>query len=275
MPDTQAIKAAISVVVPTFNDGNLIRRCIASIAAQTLQPHEIIVVDDGSTDRGAIAELEVVVRCFPAVTLLRQPNSGPSAARNAGLARCTGTLVAFVDADDELTPDSLSVRQELFDSHPDLVGAFTGVRFAEEGGRHWCSSYRSGVAQLDIDRIGDRDGVPGFLWAYLLRVEAVRAARGLNPDLRIMEDFDLLARIGRNGGRFAGTETIGYIQHRRPGSLARGSARRQMVGALRFLAEARRQGYFTRTSLIRRYLRVPWAALKVLILYGRAGRIER
>ena len=86
-----------------------------------------------------------------------------------------------------------------------------------------------------------------------------------------MEDFDLLARLARGGGTFVGDVAIGYIQHRRLGSLARGSAIRQMRGALRFLGKARRQGYFSRRDLVRRYLRVPVAALKVAMLYRRRG----
>ena len=259
----------VSVVVPTFDDGGLLSRCLSSIVAQSLPPREIIVVDDGSADPAALAGLAEAMAKFPDVLFLRQPNAGPSAARNLGLERCSGAYVAFVDADDELLADSLRIRRDLFDLHPGITASYCGIRFVEPDGREQASAYRTGRRPLEIDGIGLRGGVPGFLWAYMFRKAAVVAAGGCNETLTIMEDFDLLARIGRAGGAFAGTDEPGYVQHRGAASLSRASARRQLAGALRFLAEARRQRYFSRAGLIRRYLRLPMASLKIILRYRR------
>lgn len=261
----------ISVIIPTYNDGDLLERCLRSVAAQQALSVEVIVVDDGSTRPEALAGIAQATTQFPETRLIRTPNAGPSAARNRGLAESRGTWIAFVDADDELAPDGLVTRLALAEEDPAVTATYGAVTFVEPDGSRWNSGWMTGRFQLPVARIGDRGGVPGFLWAYLLRADALRALGGLDEKLHIMEDFDLLARLGGTQAVVVGGSTVAYVQHRRPGSLARGSARRQAAGALSFLAKARRQGYFSRRDLLRRYLRVPLAAAKVALRY-RLGR---
>jgi glycosyltransferase involved in cell wall biosynthesis len=97
-----------SVVIPAFNSAATLARAIESVRAQSWPAHEIIVVDDGSTDATA-----GVARQFgDAVRLLQQPNSGVSVARNAGAAAATGDWLAFLDADDWYAPDRLKLHAE-------------------------------------------------------------------------------------------------------------------------------------------------------------------
>lgn len=97
--------AALSVVVPCYNNAAFVAEAIASIIAQSVPPAQVIVVDDGSTDASAAQ----VARFAPAVTLLRQPNRGAAAARNTGVAAAIHPLVAFLDADDAWPHDRLAV----------------------------------------------------------------------------------------------------------------------------------------------------------------------
>ncbi len=96
-----------SVVIPAFNSAATLARAIESVRAQTWPAHEILVVDDGSTD--ATAE---VAAGFDGVRLIRQKNSGVSVARNAGAAAATGDWLAFLDADDWYAPDRLRLHAE-------------------------------------------------------------------------------------------------------------------------------------------------------------------
>jgi glycosyltransferase involved in cell wall biosynthesis len=100
----------ISIVVPLYNKAPYVRRALDSITTQTLADFEVIVVDDGSTDDGPSIVAEYG---DPRVRIVRQPNAGPGAARNAGLAQARGEFIAFLDADDEWLPAYLaeSVRQ--------------------------------------------------------------------------------------------------------------------------------------------------------------------
>lgn len=106
----------ISVVIPVYNRENSIRRALDSVLAQSLPPYEIIVVDDGSTDRTA----DIIAEHYPTVTLIRQPNRGQCTARNEGIARAGGDLIALLDSDDFWLPDKLRVQARVFEEHPQL-----------------------------------------------------------------------------------------------------------------------------------------------------------
>lgn len=88
----------ISVIIPLYNKEREIEGTIRSVLAQRLQPLEIVVVDDGSTDRSA-ALVEAIPS--PLIRLVRQPNAGECAARNRAIAESRGELLALLDADDE------------------------------------------------------------------------------------------------------------------------------------------------------------------------------
>lgn len=108
-----------SVIIPTYNRLNYLTECLASVAAQRIAPHEVIVVDDGSTDGTAEA-----VQALAGVTLIRQRNAGPGAARNRGAAAATGDYLAFLDSDDLWFPWSLEVMAALVEQHrPSLLSA--------------------------------------------------------------------------------------------------------------------------------------------------------
>lgn len=97
----------VSVVVPCFNAAVTLSRTLASARAQTHERLEIIVVDDGSTD-GSAEVAKAHGRIDPRVTVLRQPNGGVAAARNAGISAARGRFVAPLDADDIWHPDKIA-----------------------------------------------------------------------------------------------------------------------------------------------------------------------
>lgn len=96
----------ISVIVPVYNTGAPLRDCLDSILSQSYTPVEIIVVDDGSTDRETIQICDKYAADNQSVKLIRQTNSGPSKARNVGIAEARGEFIAFVDSDDRIDPDA-------------------------------------------------------------------------------------------------------------------------------------------------------------------------
>ena len=98
-----------SVVIPTFNASESIRRAIGSVLEQSEQDFEIIIVDDASTD-DTVAVVEALQRADARIRLVRQPvNAGPAAARNRGLDAAEGEWVAMLDADDAFYPTRLEV----------------------------------------------------------------------------------------------------------------------------------------------------------------------
>jgi glycosyltransferase involved in cell wall biosynthesis len=94
----------ISVIIPLYNKGMIIERTVKSVLEQTYPNFELIIVDDGSTDNS----VEVVQQIKDErIRLIRQKNSGPSAARNTGVRNANTDWVVFLDGDDELLPDAL------------------------------------------------------------------------------------------------------------------------------------------------------------------------
>lgn len=98
---------SVSVVIATYNHARFLPVSIGSALDQTSAPHEVIVVDDGSTDRTSDVVAEHVA-ADPRVRYVRQPNHGRSAARNTGIASASGELIAFLDADDVWEPEKLA-----------------------------------------------------------------------------------------------------------------------------------------------------------------------
>ena len=242
---------AIGVVVPTFNDAQYLRSGISSLMSQSVPPAEVIVVDDGSNSEVALDALADHRRDFPSVRFIRQNNSGPSVARNRGLFEVGAPLISFLDADDWLRGDCLERRLDHFSRTPDLAGAFGGWQaFSNE--RQGDRSQFSAMPPSALQRDGIGRRFPGGLPLWLMRTEVVRKAGGCDPALRHMEDFDLLLRMGRIGGRYAGDNEPTYVRMLRPGSLSRTSAGATYRGTMVFIRKAARERYFSRGEFARR-----------------------
>ena len=95
----------ISIIVPVYRTEQYLHQCVDSLLAQTYTRIEIILVDDGSPDGSGMICEEYAAK-DPRVRVIHQENSGPSAARNTGLAHATGEYVMFVDSDDWISPDN-------------------------------------------------------------------------------------------------------------------------------------------------------------------------
>lgn len=119
----------VTVVVPVLNGERFLKAALQSVLDQDYDPIELIVVDDGSTD-----ESVAIVAGVPRVTLARQQNRGPAAARNAGISACHGELISFLDHDDLLPPAAVPVRVRYLASNPTVRCVLGHQRaFAEEG----------------------------------------------------------------------------------------------------------------------------------------------
>ncbi len=108
----------LSVIIPLYNKEREIGATLRSVLAQTLQPSEIVVVDDGSTDRSADIVREIAA-ANPLVRLVPQANAGECAARNRAIAETTGEYIALLDADDEWRPGFLQEIAALIQEFPD------------------------------------------------------------------------------------------------------------------------------------------------------------
>jgi glycosyltransferase involved in cell wall biosynthesis len=113
--------AKISVVIPAYNSEKCIRETLDSVLSQTLSPHEIIVVDDGSKDNTA-----AVVRSFgDRIRYIRQDNQGIAGARNTGIHSASGDWIAFLDHDDLWLPTKLEKQSKVITENVGLICVYT------------------------------------------------------------------------------------------------------------------------------------------------------
>ena len=98
------MKAKVSIIVPSYNRASYIKTCLASLQNQSLRDVEIIVIDDGSTDKTSEI-VQALAAKDPRIMLVRQPQSGVAAARNNGLKHATAPYIMFCDSDDFFKPN--------------------------------------------------------------------------------------------------------------------------------------------------------------------------
>lgn len=179
----------VSVIIPTYNRGWVLREAIDSVLAQDFKDFELIVVDDGSTDNTG----EIIDSYDQDLIVLRQSNKGVSAARNRGIAAAAGRLVAFLDSDDLWLPRKLSSQVDFFNSNPAAL-----INQTEE---IWI---RNGVRVNPKIRHHKFSGMifEQSLGLCLVSPSAVMIKRSLfdevglfDEDLPACEDYDLWLRI--------------------------------------------------------------------------------
>lgn len=107
----------VTVIIPTYNRANLVCEAIDSLLAQSRVPDEIIVVDDGSTDN----TFTVLQKYQSPVIVIKNHKKGRSSARNTGLKRATGSLIAFLDDDDTLPSSSIQLRVTALEAHSEYA----------------------------------------------------------------------------------------------------------------------------------------------------------
>jgi glycosyltransferase involved in cell wall biosynthesis len=182
-------KPQVSVIIPTYNRGWVIREAIDSVLAQDFTDFELIVVDDGSTDDTG----RILDSYGQDLTVLQQPNRGVSAARNQGVGAAAGQLIAFLDSDDLWLPRKLSVQVDFFSSHPDAMINQTEEIWIRNGVRVNPKTRHQKFSGLIFER---------SLELCLVSPSAVMMRRSLfdqvglfDEDLPACEDYDLWLRI--------------------------------------------------------------------------------
>jgi glycosyltransferase involved in cell wall biosynthesis len=198
----------LSVVIPCLNQARFLRAALRSVAAQTCRPIETIVVDDGSTD-----ETSAVAREAGAI-LLRQPNSGVSAARNRGLRDARGRFVIYLDADDELEPDAALTGVTSLERHRDAWMVARCCVLIDEAGTPMASNCLP-PGSPDLYREWLERNLVWTPGAAVFRREEFAALGGFPPDVGPAADYAVyleLARLRRVV--FEERNAVRYRQHR-------------------------------------------------------------
>jgi glycosyltransferase involved in cell wall biosynthesis len=179
----------ISVIIPTYNRAWCLARAVESVLNQNFSDYELIVVDDGSND-----ETDLVLAPYgDALRVIRQPNRGVSAARNAGIKAARGRWIALLDSDDHWLPDKLKAQIDWLTAHPDYRICQTEEIWIRDGRR---------VNPKKRHRKHGGDIFERCLPLCLVSPSAVMIDRrlldevgGFDEDLPACEDYDLWLRI--------------------------------------------------------------------------------
>lgn len=216
MPDSPR-PPAVSVIIPAFNAGWCVRKAIDSVLAQDFDDHEVIVVNDGSTDDTAV----VLASYGDSVRVIDQPNGGMSNARNSGIRAARGEFLAFLDSDDWWLPGKLTHQVELLRAQPDLGFCSCAARVEDMAGKLlnlWqCPAWRG---PFIVHLFGSGADVPGSCSAVLARRALVLRVGAFDETLRGAEDPDLWIRLAAISGYACLPEPMAVIL-RRPGSVSR------------------------------------------------------
>lgn len=201
----------LSVIVPVYNAGPLIDRCLDSVFSQSGQRSvEVILIDDGSTD-DSVARIEARSE-QSCITLLQQKNSGPSAARNRGIETARGRFIAFLDADDYWLDGFVDATVGFLERHSDAIAVSVAQRHLTTSGTHEApAGWRDDQSVMGMDG-AVLDDFFGF-WAerrhvctgsITIRTEIAKATGGMRRDLRLCEDLEFWALLATYGA-------VGYI----------------------------------------------------------------
>lgn len=173
----------VSVVVAVYNGGRYLEQTLDSVLAQRPGPIEVITVDDGSTDNSA----EIIRAYGRDVRYVAQPNSGPNAARNAGICLARGNYLAFVDQDDLWLPGKLDRQMDLIEAHPKPVVVFGHVE-------QFVSPELQRAPAASSLQSSDRP-VPGYLPSTMLTRRSTFLRVGpFDPGLRMGELIEWISR---------------------------------------------------------------------------------
>jgi len=204
----------ISVIIPCYNVEKFLSRCLNSVFTQTLQPHEIIAVNDGSTD-GTLQLLQQYVRSN-GIKLIDQSNQGAPAARNAGLAIATGDYIQFLDADDVLLPAKLEHQQRIIANKKPvlLVGAYYKQLDSGENTLRTIPEDNYWVTLLK--------GRLGCTCSNLWSRKEVMDVGGWNQELKSSQEFDLMMRLMLNHSDkvLVDQEHLTQVYERKQGSIS-------------------------------------------------------
>ena len=189
----------VSIVIPNYNRTTLLQRALMSIKRQTVQPREIIIIDDCS-DTGKLQEIKSIISVFEnelkIILLVNERNSGANYSRNRGISAALSRYIAFLDSDDLWMPDKLERQMSAIekakasDSRPVLSG--TG-RYRIDG-QGEIIARQFGGKMLNPEKIRQSNFI-GTLSSIVVEAWVARHVNGFNETLPACQDWDFFIRL--------------------------------------------------------------------------------
>jgi len=192
----------VSVIIPTYNRSEYVTQAIDSVLAQTYTDYEIIVVDDGSTDKTR----EVLEPYMDKITYIYQENTGVSAARNTGIKIAKGVWLAFLDSDDEWLPEKLRIQTTFVQENPSIVAHMVNVNLTNYNDSDLNSFLHCKFPFEGNEGIIDDPFIQHFKYrtiampvAIMCRKECAIKAGLFDESFVCGEDYDFVCRLALQG----------------------------------------------------------------------------
>lgn len=211
------MKDLISVIVPVYNVEEYIRECLNSIINQTYKKLEIILIDDGSTDKsGEICE-EYMAK-DNRIKVIHQGNAGLSDARNAGIEIATGNYIQFIDSDDYIDEDMLETLYNLIiENDADIAMCSNyilkdGIKSCECSNKKYIYDRKEALKEILID-----ETIRSYSWNKLAKKELFNEIRF--PSKRVFEDVLTTPKLFEKSNKVVFLDTPKYYYRQRKGSI--------------------------------------------------------
>jgi len=176
----------VSIILCTYNRAQLLTRALRSVQRQTYSDWEIRVIDDGSTD-DTVSIVKGFSKKDSRIHYFYQKNHGLASARNTGVKRSKGTMITFIDSDDEYTPDHLEQRMVYMAKNPMVDMIHGGTKFIGPKSKQYVVDVDNPSKKIHLSRchIGG---------TYFLKAHVFRKVRGFRP-IPFGEDYDFFKRV--------------------------------------------------------------------------------
>jgi glycosyltransferase involved in cell wall biosynthesis len=221
-------RVKVTALIPTYNCDRYVCEAVESAVAQTYPAHEIIVVDDGSTDktRNALRPYAGVIK------YIYQNNAGPPAARNTGIAHAAGDIIALLDSDDVWLPKKLELQMEYLQKHPDCSLVYSDNKTFDA----------NGVIEESVKASRNVNCPSGYIFpqlfadppfqtsAVLIRKECFDKVGLFDTTLRMGDDYEFFMRVARSYKMgYVDLPLVMYRQHAEQGTRSWGRLLQQGV----------------------------------------------
>jgi glycosyltransferase involved in cell wall biosynthesis len=235
----------VSVLMPLYNGSRWLRQAIESIGAQTLRAHELIIIDDGSTD-ASLAIAQEAAATDPRISIHRQTHLGICAALNKGIAQAHAPVLARMDADDIALPDRLERQLAFLETNPGVAALGSWARIVDVQGRP--------LGQLTPETRPDhlrqilRRQNPFVHATMMVRAAAIREAGGYRKIVEGAEDYDLWLRISERADVANLPEFL--LEHRRHATSATRTRPLTQLLAARLARDAAERRHSARPDIL-------------------------
>ncbi|MCM1291633.1 MAG: glycosyltransferase [Prevotella sp.] len=222
------MSSAVSIVIPAYNCEKFLMRSVESALHQDYIDIEVIVIDDGSSDK-TLSIAEKFAARDSRIKVVAQPNSGVSAARNRGIEEASGEYLLFLDADDVLLPDAISILLKIIKEYDAEIAAGNYIEVSDGDADSW----NDGIEQNDnkgnekimeyepesfVEEVLYQSGQPSHSpWAKLYRKELFSDIKF--PEGVIYEDLDQIPLALLKANKIVQTDRVCYLYVRQPHSI--------------------------------------------------------